>query len=298
MRKLFSILPLTVIFFFSSCQKDIVVPQPPYDSRVSIQGLIEPDSIPVIYFNKTVPYFSNSTNTADLVIRYATIKITSSSGTDVLTLDSILNRVNCKYIYFYKGAVPIQWNTTYVLSINSGTETYTATTSTALTPVSIDSVSYTSTFKDIYGEHEGVIVYFKDTPSQTNYYHYEMLRPVDANTKYREVPLVSPCLGTDTIIVTELGRSVYNDQNVDGQQIKIVVEPAYSHRQGLICYVRMQTIDKAVYVFYDQLDKQKLSQLNPFVEPVFLKDGQFGKRAVGFFGCKTLSAKAKFIFPE
>lgn len=291
-------LPITAVLFFSSCQKDIVVPQPPYDSRVSIQGLIEPDSIPVIYLNKTVPYFSNSTNVADLVIRYATIKITSSSNTDVLTLDSILNRVNCKYIYFYKGTLPIQWNTNYTLSIINGTEIYTATTITSLSPVSVDSVSYTSTFKDIYGEHEGVIVYFKDIPSQTNYYRYELLRPVDANTKYREAPLVNSCLGTDTIMVTELGRSVYNDQNVDGQQIKIVVEPAYSHKQGLVCYVRMQTIDKSTYDFYDQLDKQKLAQLNPFVEPVFLKDGQFGKKAVGFFGCKTRSTKVQFIYPE
>jgi hypothetical protein len=298
MRKLFFILQMIIMIFLSSCQKDIVVPQPPYDSRVSIQGLIEPDSIPVIYFNKTVPYFANTTNTADLVIRNATIKISSGNSTDSLTLDSILNRVNCKYIYFYKGTVPIQWNTTYTLSISSGAETYTATSTTTLSAVSIDSVSYTATFKDIYGEHEGVIVYFKDIPSQTNYYRYEMLRPVDASTKYREAPLVNPCLGNDMVQVSELGRSVYNDKNVDGQQIKIVVEPAYSHNQGLVCYVRMQTIDKAVYDFYDQLDKQKLSQLNPFVEPVFLKDGQFGSKAVGFFGCKTLSAKVKFIYPQ
>ncbi len=195
MKKIFIILPVAITILFSNCQKDIIVPQPPYNSRVSIQGLMEPDSVPVIYFNKTVPYFSNSTNTADLVIRSATVKIINGSSTDVLTLDSTLNRINCKYIYFYKGTQTVQWNTTYKLSIISGSETYTATTTTAVPPVIIDSVSYTSTFKDIYGEHEGVIVYFRDIPSQTNYYRYEMLRPVDATTKFRESPLVTPCLG-------------------------------------------------------------------------------------------------------
>ena len=57
-------------------------------------------------------------------------------------------------------------------------------------------------------------------------------------------------------------RSVYNDENTDGLQQKIVVEPAYTHRKGLKTTVKMQTIDKAMYDFYDQIDKQKLAQYN------------------------------------
>ena len=60
----------------------------------------------------------------------------------------------------------------------------------------------------------------------------------------------------------------------------------------------MQTIDKAMYDFYDQIDKQKLAQYNPFVEPIFLRDGQFGSKAIGFFGCSVRSSGVAFVFPE
>lgn len=298
MKKVIASLFLSTITLFISCQKEIILSQPPYNSRPSIQGLIEPDSIPKIYFNKTVPFFTGSTNTDSLLIRNAIVQLTSTNGTDILQLDSTYEKIPCKYIYFYKGTTPILWNTTYTLSITDGVETYTATTTTALSPCNVDSISYTSAFTDIYGEHEGVIVYLTDVPSDTNYYRYEMMRPVDATTKYREVDITSPCIGLDTIMITELGRSVYSDLNLNGQQIIVIVEPAYSHYEGLETLVRIQTIDKAAYDFYDQLDKQKLGIFNPFVEPVFLKDGQFGNKAIGFFGCKTHSPPLAFVFPE
>ncbi len=298
MKKILSSLLLAAVCFIIGCQKEIILSQPPYTSRPSIQGLIEPDSIPIIYFNRTIPFFTGSTNTGSLVIRNAIVELTSVNGTDIFYLDSTYDRILCKYFYFYKGTTPILWNTTYNLSITDSVENYTATTTTAISPSTIDSITYTSAFTDIYGEHEGVIVYLKDVPSQVNYYRYEMVRIITDSTKYREINLSSYCIGLDTITITELGRSVYSDQNIDGQEIIIIVEPAYSHYEGLETLVRIQTIDKAAYDFYDQLDKQKLGILNPFVEPTFLKDGQFGNKAIGFFGCKTHSPPLAFVFPE
>lgn len=83
-----------------------------------------------------------------------------------------------------------------------------------------------------------------------------------------------------------------------GQQIKMVIEPAYSHKTGTKGIVYVQSIDKNAYDFFDQLDRQKLAQFNPFVEPVFLQDGQFGSKAVGYFSAKKNSAPVTFIFPE
>ena len=62
-------------------------------------------------------------------------------------------------------------------------------------------------------------------------------------------------------------------------------------------FVRIQTIDKAMYEFYDQIDEQKLSQYNPFVEPLFIRDGQFGKDAAGFFGSMIKSDAVRFMVP-
>jgi hypothetical protein len=297
MKKIF-LINLLIGVTFINCQKEITIAQPSYTSKVSIQGLIEPDSVPIVYVNKTVPYFSNTTNTAELVLRNATVKIIDNNHSDILKLDSLFDKIYCKYIYYFKGNAAIKINTNYTLEITNGSDVYTASTTTIIAPAIVDSVNYTPLFNDLYGAHEGVIVYFKDIPSQTNYFRYQMERYVDTTIRLAGNKQLIFCLGNDSIKTLELGRSVYDDKNVDGQQIKIVVEPAYTHSKGVQTFVRMQSISFEAYDFYSQLDNQKLAQFNPFVEPVFLRDGQFGKKAIGFFGCKVLSNRVSFTFPE
>jgi hypothetical protein len=289
---------LVAMALFIGCEKNITIPPPQYDSKVSIQSMLEPDSLPIVYFNRTVPYFDRIVHFSDLVIRSAQVKIQSSTSTDSLRLDSVYNKLYCEYDYYYKGSLPIQSNKMYTLIIKNGSDTYTATAQTNLLPSSIDSTSYTPKFNDIYGEHEGVIVYFKDVPTQTNYYRYEMLRYVDSSYQKASATNISVCLGKDTVLVHELGRSVYSDEGLSGQQIKIVIEPAYTHKAGVQGKVYMQSIDKNAFDFFNQLDQQKLAQFNPFVEPVFLKDGQFGSKAIGYFSAKVNSNPVPFVFPE
>ena len=283
------------------CQTEVDFPQLPYDARAIIQGVIEPDSVPIVHFNRTVPYLSGTTDPAKLVIRNAAVTIHSAGETDHLTLDSIYLPLDCKYTYFYRGKIAAERYKTYTLVIIDRGKTYTATTTTSLTPVTIDKVSYTPAFKDLYGEHEGVITYFTDNPREENYYRFEMTRKVDVNS--RDVTgnnrdLLVPCLEQgDTIDFTEIGRSVYDDKNLQGQQIKLVIEPALTHTVVVLIHVRIQSVDKATYDFYKQLDDQKLSQYNPFVEPIFINPGQFGKDAVGFFGSMMRSEAVEFEMP-
>lgn len=296
----FNIFPaiIAIIILFNCCEKNISIPAPAYTGRVSIQSMIETDSVPIVYFNKTVPYFDRKVTFNDLVIRNAQVIIQSSSGADSLSLDSTYDRIYCEYNYFYKGTLPVQADKTYTLTIKSGTDTYTATENTNLSAPTIDSVSYTPTFNDLYGEHEGVIVYFKDVPLQTNFYRFEMIRYVDTATKKASEKIASTCLGKDSVRVRDIGRSVYSDEGLSGQQLKMVIEPAYSHKAGTIGLVYVTSFDKNAFDFFDQLDKQKQAQFNPFVEPVFLKDGQFGSKAVGYFSAKSSSAAMTFVFPE
>lgn len=299
-KYVYSILTIAAsAILFLSCEKVITITPPPYAGKVSIQSMLEPDSFPIVYFNKTVPYFDSKINFADLVIRNANVKITSGATTDVLQLDSVYDKVYCEYNYYYKGTLPVQINKAYTLTIINGSDTYTAACSTgSLSKSTIDSTAYTANYKDLYGEHEGVIIYFRDVLAQANYYRYEMDRFIDTATKKAEVKIVSPCLGRDSVQVQELGRSVFNDVGQDGQQLKIVIEPAYSHNPGTKGYIRIQSIDKNAYDFFDQLDKQKLSQFNPFIEPVFLRDGQFGSKAIGYFSAMIKSNPVLFVYPE
>jgi hypothetical protein len=293
----YSIVGLVIVLHYS-CQKNITVAPPPYTNKVSIQCFIEADSIPILYFNKTVGYFDGAIKRSQLVIRDAFIKIEGSTVSDTLTIDSVFDRLDCQYNYFYKGNKTIFNNATYNLVIISAVDTYRATASTDIIPCTIDSVAYTSKFSDINGEHEGVIVYFKDNSLKDNFYRYELVRFIDTATKKAEQPIVSSCLGKDSMQTNEIGRAVLTNIGLEGQQLKIVVEPAYSHKAGTSGYIYMQAIDKNVYDFFNQLDQQKLAANNPFVEPVFIKPGQFGSKAIGFFSAKKNSLPHLFIYPE
>lgn len=295
---IFAISIASLIFF--SCQKEISISPPGYTEKPSIQGILEPDSFPLIFLNRTTLFLSAATKSKDLIIRNAGVKITGNNSTDLLVLDSIYDYLYCQYEYFYKGKIRSSWKTTYQLDIKIDNSTYTATAITNIKKSVIDSVSYTTKFNDVYGEHEGVIVYFKDPIGPGDYYRYEQTRSIDTSMKHASIQLSlsNSCIGRDTVLVLEQGRSVYSDQNADGLQLKIVIEPAFTHREGLVSRIRIQTVDKYIFEFYDQLDKQKLAQLNPFVEPIFLTDGQFGNKAVGYFGCRTRSKEVDFVFPE
>lgn len=296
-----SLLFVVVAALFSRCQQEVAVPKLPYEPRVVIQGIVEPDSVPVVYFNRTVPYLSDIIDPGELVVRGAAIVVTSPGESDNLFLDSVFLPLDCKFSYFYRGTIPVRRNTAYTLLITAGSDIYTAQTTTSLVPVAIDEVSYTPAFKDLYGEHEGVITYFTDIAGEENFYRFEMTRLVDRNS--RDVTgnnrdRLVPCLDEgESVSFTEVGRSVYHDKEQDGKQIKLVIEPALTHTEPVTIYVRIQTIDKATYDFYDQLDNQKLSQYNPFVEPTFIRDGQFGKSAVGFFGSMVRSDSVRFEMP-
>jgi hypothetical protein len=300
MKAIINLLLIVISTIFFSCEKTITITPPPYLSRPSIQCMLEPDSLPHVYFNRTVPYFNENLLFKDLIIRNAQIKIQSSLGTDSLQLDSVYDKSFCQYNYYYKGNTTVQLNNTYTLTVINGADNFTANCQTSQLQPAIDSTGYTPAFTDLYGEHEGVIVYFKDIPAQANYYRYQMDRYADTSTLQAFVKAkASACLvGRDSALFHELGRSVYADNEIQGQQIKIVIEPAYTHINGTRGIVYIQAIDKNAYDFFDQLDKQKLTQRNPFVEPVFLRDGQFGSKAVGYFSSMVKSNGVLFIFPE
>lgn len=294
--KIYILFVLSLIIM-TSCEKDISIQMPDYTSKLTIQCALEVGVTPKLYIYKTVAYF-DTVSLADVFVRDANIKISNSYETDSLVIDSTYNYLKCEYEYFYKGLLPVKPNETYNLTVIKDTLKCAASTTTNLKPVIIDSIGYTTNFNDIYGEHEGVIPYFHDNSGSTNYYRYQMERQVDTTMKYREGKIHSPCIGSGSITIIELGRSVYSNLNTSESEMRMVIEPAYSHYKGLKGIVRIQTINVESYNFFDQLDNQKLGQTNPFIEPLFLTDGQFGGKAYGYFGSIVRSDSIIFTFPE
>jgi hypothetical protein len=287
---------IIIIALATSCQKEVTLKQLPYDAKLSIECLITPNQIPKVYLNKTVPYLTGAALNSTFFARNANITITSGASTISFSPDSIFNLFQCDYIYFYKGNATIIANTSYKLNVLFEGKNYVAECTTNQPIVSIDNVSYVKVFKDLYGEHEGVVLQYNDPSTSGQYYRYEMHRWADS-TAYRTNGGKSPCLNGATIRTVEIGRTIYTDQNSNGQNSTITFEPAYKHKADDTTYVQLQTMDKNSFDYYDQLDRQKLAQFNPFVEPSYLKPTQF-KDAFGCFGAYSISDSILFVYPE
>ena len=294
---LFSILSLLVVL--AACTKDVTIQPLAYEPKFSIQCLISPGQMPKAYVYSTVPFFDKNTLPVDLFVKNASVEIANPDGSQTLVVDSSWNAVLCHEEYFYKGSQPIEAGKTYTLTIKIGAETFTATAATDRRTVQLDSVTYTPKFKDLYGEHEGIQLHFKDPAGKGDFYRFDMGRTFEpTDTIFGVGKVISECALGKTTWVQEIGRSIYPDKNADGEAFTLTIEPTYKHAAGKIGYVRLQSMDEPTYQFYDQFDRQKLAQFNPFVEPVFILPGQFGERAFGVFGAFAVSDSVKFVYPE
>ena len=108
----------------------------------------------------------------------------------------------------------------------------------------------------------------------------------------------SRCIGDGTTTIVDIGWFVYSDKNADGFLGRIIMEPSHTFKENDVAFVRLQTLDRHVADYFDHLDKLKQASLNPFIEPVILKEFQF-VGALGFFGSMNLSVEAvELVFPE
>ncbi len=292
-------LPMAVLLA-SGCQKAITVEQQPYTEKISIESLLQPGTIPRVYVNRTVPFFvATETQTpSSLFVPDAEVVMASGGEVDIFRADSTFNRFFCRWEPFYVGNIEIRADTQYELRVTHRGRTYTATTTTNVPAVRIDSVSYTSAFTDIYGGHEGVIVDFVDLPNQDNQYRFYTTRPLhNKHETTDDLEYASTCLPDGEFVeVTEVGRFVYFDDNLDGAPVRFVAEPAYTQFEGDESLVYVQSLDEQAAFFYDTLDRQHEANINPFTEPVFLYTNIEG--AIGVFGAVNLSPPYPFVFPE
>ena len=281
---------LIAFLTFNACEKSIVIAPHAFKSQLSVECILEPNKVPVLYLGKTVGYFKPLTTPLDLFVDNALVTISSASSIDTLKTASKYNYFRCQEEYFYQGKIPVVQGQSYHLKIQYNGNVYEADAETNVAAVQIDSVSYISAFSDLYGEHEGVVVAFTDLPNQRNYYRYRMDRVLKTSNKDIPNCAVGP------YPATEIGRSVFFDTNIDGAPLKIVIEPAFQHQKGDTARIYLQTLDAASARFFDDLDRQKNAKINPFVEPVFITSNIPG--AFGIFGTCNYSKPTKFVFPE
>ncbi len=296
-NKFLFVIYLSISLWCSSCTKDITIENIPYKSKISIQSLIVPNEYPKVYVHEAVPYFNTKITASSLFRRDVIVTMKYDDKTIDFTIDSLYNIPACEYFVFWKGNQKIEKNKTYTLEVKENATSYIATATTNQDAVQLDKVSYVQKFTDVYGEHEGVVLDFTDKLGSVNFYRYEMNRVIK-DSIVNPTGILSPCSIGKTNPVTEIGRIIFPDTNLDGEPITIVFEPTYKHKKDQKAFVILQSMDENTFKYYDNLDKNKAAQYNPFVEPVYLKNGQFGEKAFGVFGAYAISDTLSFVYPE
>jgi hypothetical protein len=301
MKSIPILLPVAIAFLLATCKKNIIIDFPPaHVSQVFIEGMLYPGQKPQIFISKSNSFFSSKVTPQEVFARGAIVKITSDAMVDVLVPDSTFNKFRCRWEPYYRGNIPAQVGRTYTLEVNFEGKTYTATTTINQLKPKIDSVAYTENFIDIYGGHDGVIVYLTDRAGTKDQYRFQMNRMIDTSVRHAHVldNFINTCVSgpQEKFPVKDIGRIVFTDENVDGQKLVMPIEVTFEYDEGDKGYIYMQSLDKNSADFYKDLDDQLQAIFNPFVEPVFIQTKIPG--AIGVFGSAVLSDSVLFVYPK
>ena len=292
---------LILLLLIAACQKPINISFPEnHQSKVFIEGMLYPGKKPQIFISKSNSFFSTRVTPQQVFARGATVKIISGTTVDVLVPDSSFNKFRCRWEPFYRGNIAAEYGKTYNLEIIFEGKTYTASTSINQKAVAIESITYTPEFIDAFGAHDGVIITITDNPGRQDFYRYQMNRMIDTSRHHANVldKFVNTCVSgpDEKFPVKDIGRIIFNDENVDGKKIIMSIEVSFEYMKKDTGWVFMQSLDKNSAEFYKDLDDQLQAIQNPFVESVFINTKI--KDAIGVFGSAVLSDSVLFVYPR
>ncbi len=283
-----------------ACEKDIrIEPSVGSAKTVFIEGLLYPGELPRIYVSQSVPFFDAKITPQEVFARGAEVRILTPNSTETLSPDSTFDMFRCRWVPFYQGTQVAEFGQTYTLEVLFEGKTYSATTTIDQTPATIEEISYTPEFTDLYGGHDGVNIRINDADGPGNYYRFQMNRMIDRTVAHAHVLEVVPnnCTGGEDFRITDLGRTIFSDVGNDGATLDLLVEVSFEYSQGDSTWISIQSLDERSAAFYQELDDQLISILNPFVEPVFL-ESEIDGGAIGVFGSVVLSDSVLFVYPQ
>jgi hypothetical protein len=290
---------IIVLIAVLSCRKEVFLePRSSYEEQLFIESMLYPGKEPKVFLSKSLPFFNEEVTPQEMFARGAVVSITRGTEVDQLQPDSTFDKFRCRWNPFYVGAIPVIHGETYTLKVIYEGETYTASTTIDQPKVQIDELEYTPEFFDVYGGHDGLIIRLKDAPGEGNFYRFQMDRWIDTSRYHAHVfdGLANNCTQGEQFLVTDLGRTVFSDENIDGEDMELFVEVSFEYRKGDEAEVYILSLDRKSAAFFQDLDNQLQSILNPFVEPVFLKSQIEG--ALGVFGSAVRSDPVAFVYPQ
>jgi Domain of unknown function (DUF4249) len=283
------------IFCFASCEKNITISLDPTTTNLVVDASIENGKYPMVTLSKSLAYFSklDPSLLSSSYVHGAKVTMSNGSITAQLKEDSLKDDSTGLIVYYYsfnpsysgpkfKG----EFNTTYKLEIQVGSETYEASTTIPKLAKYIDSLWWV----DAPAAADSALVNLKarvvDPPGFGNYTRYY--------TNVNDGPYY-PGL-----------NSVFDDQITDGTTYTVTVDKGVNRNfpidindysffnKGDSVVVKLADIDKATYDFWRTMEYNYQSVGNPFSTPTVVISN-ISNGALGYFGGYAAQYKGLLI---
>lgn len=252
--------------FLTSCEKEIEVDLPEYETKTVIEGTIELGEPAMVTITRSTDYFAHydSETLSRMFINNAIVTLTDNFGhSETLTFGFDDSQ---PLPFVYRGSTILgQTGGIYTLTVKVEDKEYTATTS-ILPTVPIDTIFFVEQDQDV---HSGIIrIKFTDPAGVYNYYR-----------------IFSKVLGRDNAFLPSWGSSTFDDRLIEGISSNGDVYRGSSsnlmqdttQNEGMMrsdyfmpgdtVVVKWCSIDYNTYKFWYSAEMEIMTGGNPFMTP-------------------------------
>jgi hypothetical protein len=249
----------THVIAFVACEKEITVDLPQPNTKICVEGKIEPGVPAFVYLTKNAPYFAETDLNAiqQYIVKNAFVTITDGYTTDTLT-EVFPNQ---GYLYAADNMLGVVGRT-YTITIVAEGKTITATT-TIPQPVPLDSLWFKTALT---------------TNDSLGFIWATLSEPVGSGNAYR---WYAKRINKDADFVPPFG-SVFDDKFIEGQTFDFAYNRGAAPNSSAIddsnaehgyfktndtVVIKFCVIDQAAFLFYRSLETELSNNGNPFASP-------------------------------
>ncbi len=266
---IFKIAMITFALVLSSCEKEITIDLPEYESKVVFEGTIEIDEYSQVVITKSADYFSvyNQQTLESMFVNNAFVTVTNQNNV-VDTLDLTID-MNMPFPFVYKGkSIKGQVGGVYTLNAIIDGKTYSSTTRIPQ-PVAIDSAFY----------------FEMDEINKSGIIRLKFTDPAGINNFYR---VFTKRVNKDSTFYAVMGAT-YDDKFFDGNftfgdlyrgdisNLKPVEEEENTfennryYNEGDTVIIKQSSLDFNSYKFWYSAEQLLQNGQNPFMSPASVK---------------------------
>ncbi|NBC83971.1 MAG: DUF4249 family protein [Bacteroidetes bacterium] len=262
---------ISLVLVTLACEKELPLNIPEYEQLVVVEGMVEPGEKTRVLLSLTAPFFNDYDSVSMLDYRLTTAKVVMryDSVSEVLRLTK-----NKKYFppFVYESTSRGETGKNYSLEVTHGGDTISASTYIPK-PTSIDSLWYEQ--KPDKDSSFYFRIQFTDDPATKDYYIlFTRVRGKEQKFYPTRTAAYDDALFSGKQVTFRMERGVTSVLDVNDMQ---------SYRLGDIVVVKLCTVNKAVYEYWNSYQNLLISSANPFSSPSNELESNINN-GIGIFG--------------